>query len=147
MSYAFLNRHSVPSAYSRPYTVKHQFTLAIHKSPYFIAVSVYLIADSLAGFDFQLLGEGLEPVGELDAIHHFVFSPATLLKHRPTLQAVGICLDVLALAFVLNQDSVVRCRYDKVTCADAHDWQFEFVNDVRILGLIIHNDIADGMFR
>ena len=73
-------------------------------------MAVYLIAYTLTGFDFQLLGKGFITVGELLCIDHFIFAPATLLEHRPTLQAVGVSLDVFALTLVRDQDSVIRCH-------------------------------------
>ena len=65
-------------------------------------MAVYLIADILAGFDFQLLGKRLLTVGELGCIDYFVFTPAAFLKHWSTLQVVSVGLDVFALILVGN---------------------------------------------
>ena len=77
MSDTFIDCNRITSADNRHDTVEYQHTLTVYECPYFIAMAVYLIADTLAGFDFQLLGKGFVTVGELNCIDHLVFAPAT----------------------------------------------------------------------
>jgi len=106
----FPDHNRIASANNRSDTVEEQFSLAVDESPYLVAMTVHLIADTLACVDFQLLGKGFAAIGELGGIDNFVFAPAALLEHRSALQTIGVGLDVFALALVRDQDSVVRCR-------------------------------------
>ena len=63
-------------------------------------MAVYLIANILTGFDYQLRGKRLVTVGKLGCIDYFVFIPAVFLEHWPALQTVGVGLDVFALILV-----------------------------------------------
>lgn len=51
----FLDCNRIASADNRPDIIEYQFSLAIDKRPDFIAMAVYLIADTFTGFDFQLV--------------------------------------------------------------------------------------------
>lgn len=51
----FLDRNRIASANNRPDIIEYQFSLAVDKRPDFIAMAVYLIADTFTGFDFQLV--------------------------------------------------------------------------------------------